>query len=86
MTDTRKDGGPAFPTEPNTQPGVYVHHGMTLRDWFAGQALAAIGTWTPGELPFDLMYGTDEWHQWSISRRASYAYRQADAMLAERSK
>ena len=33
-------GGPAFPTEPNTQRGFYKHHGMSLRDWFAGQALA----------------------------------------------
>lgn len=31
-----KDGGPAFPSE--TETGYYG--GMTLRDWFAGQALA----------------------------------------------
>ena len=36
------DGGPAFPTEPNKQPGFYLHHGMSLRDWFAGQALAIV--------------------------------------------
>lgn len=34
------DGGPAFPTEPNTQSGFYSHHGMSLRDWFAGQFIA----------------------------------------------
>lgn len=43
------DGGPAFPhreeiTYPSnsgglTQPMVYHHLGMTLRDWFAGKAL-----------------------------------------------
>lgn len=31
----RNDGGPAFPTEPNTQPGFYVHHGMSLRQYAA---------------------------------------------------
>lgn len=32
-----KDGGPAFPT---TAGQVVYSHGMSLRDWFAGQALA----------------------------------------------
>lgn len=39
------DGGPAFPFKcqgPTTAPEVY--YGMTLRDWFAGQALARIAT------------------------------------------
>ena len=31
---TSKDGGPAFP--------LYEEDGMSLRDWFAGQALAGI--------------------------------------------
>lgn len=31
------DGGPAFP------PGESGPMGMSLRDWFAGQALAALG-------------------------------------------
>ena len=31
MTD-REDSGPAFPASPS-------HYGMSLRDWFAGQAL-----------------------------------------------
>lgn len=30
-----KDGGPAFPT------GTFADEGMSLRDWFAGQALAS---------------------------------------------
>ena len=44
-----KEGGPAFPVPEN----VCINSGMTLRDWFAGQALAGIcadpvtdgGTW-----------------------------------------
>jgi len=39
MSDTRNDGGPAFP-----RIGIgdlyYDAAGMSLRDWFAGQALA----------------------------------------------
>lgn len=33
----RKDGGPAFP-QVETEKS-YSHEGMSLRDWFAGQAL-----------------------------------------------
>jgi len=38
-------GGPAFPQtqgENNDWPGHYGLGGMTLRDWFAGQALAGV--------------------------------------------
>jgi hypothetical protein len=31
------DGGPAFPMHPNSW-----EYGMTLRDWFAGQALEGL--------------------------------------------
>jgi hypothetical protein len=34
-----EDGGPAFPTQ-DWQAVGNTHPGMTLRDWFAGQALA----------------------------------------------
>jgi hypothetical protein len=33
----RDDGGPAFP-----RPSMATDDGMTLRDWFAGQAMAGI--------------------------------------------
>jgi hypothetical protein len=33
------DGGPAFPLP--SEPGFPAEMGMTLRDWFAGQALGA---------------------------------------------
>ncbi len=40
MTDKPKDGGPAFPA---TNLGhADSREGMTLRDWFAGQALNAL--------------------------------------------
>jgi len=62
------DGGPAFPRSAS----AFDAYGMSLRDWFAGKALAAYGA------PFN----EDE------TRRdvASRCYEMADAMLAERSK
>lgn len=70
----RDDGGPAFPTEPNTQSGRFKHHGMTLRDWFAGLALRAV-------------LDTDDYNI-AEGRRllAINCYAIADAMLAERSR
>lgn len=34
----KNDGGPAFPIEGNHHGEVEWHHGMSLRDWFAGTA------------------------------------------------
>jgi len=40
---TQNDGGPAFPgREEDGQGGYDQHVGMSLRDWFAGQAFAGI--------------------------------------------
>lgn len=77
MTDKIEDGGPAFPTGPNTQPGFYQHHGMTLRDWFAGQALAG---WLAS-------FGETDRHPVEKGTQditAANAYAMADAMLAAR--
>lgn len=65
------NGGPAFPVA-----AQFVHNeGMTLRDWFAGQALAAtIQKWegsTPDNFP-------------EIIAGISYTF--ADAMIAAREK
>ena len=38
MADKRNDGGPAFPAGES----IHSYSGMTLRDWFAGQALIAL--------------------------------------------
>lgn len=75
------DGGPAFPhietTRLATTPGgeIEVRHtdsgsGMSLRDWFAGQALA----------------GLMVEHEWEKGITAEIAYDLADAMLAARAK
>jgi hypothetical protein len=44
------------------------HYGMTLRDWFAGQALSGVGKHLPDH------------HPWL----ANHCYDLADAMLAEK--
>lgn len=61
------DGGPAFPVpmhdDGNGQPRVIA--GMTLRDWFAGQALVGL---------IGVMEANDE-------QLATAAYEIADAMI-----
>jgi hypothetical protein len=75
MTTERKDGGPAHPTN-------MLEHvpGMSLRDWFAGQALVAISDYAPLGNPVGI--GARE-HAKTL---AVHAYAIADAMLSERQK
>jgi hypothetical protein len=69
------DGGPAYPyvqmSEATGQPinGCFSP-GMTLRDWFAGQALAM----------------TAPQGSYNTANIAEWCYSMADAMLAERGK
>jgi hypothetical protein len=68
MSDEINDGGPAFP---NNDAHGCAYSGMTLLDWFAGQALMGFcshpnsGLWTKDEVAMD-----------------SYSY--ADAMIKAR--
>ena len=61
------DGGPAFPI---TEYGLQGYSGMSLRDWFAGQALA-------GMLRNQSAYG-------SPSNAGEWSYQFADAMIEAR--
>lgn len=75
----RDDGGLAFPLkDPVSSDAV----GMTLRDWFAGQALAGLREWTPPNEDGSLL----DWSDMEAIRRrkAEWAYAQADAMLTAR--
>jgi hypothetical protein len=95
-SNTPNDGGPAFPgtksvtaTCPDSgrvqETYTIPHGGMSLRDWFAGQALAGIIATTHADLKsdgVDVMYGeTDDGGD-----VAHEAYAIADAMLAARNK
>lgn len=73
MSDA-KDGGPAFPSDWAPQGGQATQ-GMSLRDWFAGQALLGLRA-NPGL--------TDRGADWADF--AHDAYGQADAMLKERAR
>ncbi len=66
------NGGPAFP--PHRNPETHAS-GMTLRDWFAGQALQGLAAGLNAQ---------EEWHGWSSGEFAKEAFELADAMLKER--
>jgi hypothetical protein len=78
-----EDGGPAFPTSMSAQ-GPFG--GLSIRDWFASQALIGIGTWMPQYRPDgQLVNETGSLCNPGMHRaRAEWAYEQADAMLAAR--
>ena len=76
MSAKINDGGPAFPcTPPDGNPNAYAMFpsgpGMTLRDWFAGQATES-----------DVMHWRNAVGIGCTRETAKYAY--ADAMLAAR--
>lgn len=71
MSADRKDGGAAFPITDDVRGTDLRYkdcHGMSLRQWYAGQALSS-GDCHHGAMQHDA--------------RARWAYRQADAMIAE---
>lgn len=74
-----KDGGPAFPSKQmKNENGTwfgYDHAGMTLRDYFAAQALNGILACRYGQ---SFRYGNDD----MVKDACAFA----DAMIAEREK
>lgn len=84
------DGGPAFPEperiagdgRPLTEDHGYRQPGMSLRDYFAGQALTGLML-APLSDTLERVLPIDEW---VMEDFAVEAYRLADAMLAERAK
>ena len=78
----QNDGGSAFPVFDSARGGMDYQcydPGMTLRDRFAGQALA-------GHLTHAIPISTVPENMLPEEYRAQWAYRQADAMIAEREK
>ena len=83
MSNTKNDGGPAFPalkTTVNKSPGVYsseVEPGMTLRDYFAAKAMPIAMQQALGAI-------TDEDSASAMDLVPRLAYAMADAMLKAR--
>lgn len=74
MTDTKDDGGPAFPRD-HAHDG---HNGMSLRDYFAAKAM-------PSAYASYCQYAlANGWHEDWAYGVAQDAYRMADAMLKAR--
>ena len=65
MSNTSKDGGPAFPSASDS----VFFDGMSLRDWFAGQAMKAL---------------VERGHSDNKKKMAAHAYSLADAMIEGR--
>lgn len=78
MSEHRNDGGPAFPRPDwnGSWHGPDSFPGMSLRDWFAGQALAY-------SMDLATKVGRDAD---PTTLGVSIAYNIADAMIAARSK
>lgn len=78
MSKPIKDGGQAFP---GTDPDGVVRTGMTLRDWFAGQALSGwLASFGPDTAHPADMRGREQ----ACANVARFSYVLADAMLAAR--
>jgi len=72
MSNEQDNGGPAFPVvETDLILGTRIDTGMSLRDYFAAKAMAAM-------LLLEEVHSEIEVAKWS--------YQQADAMLAERNR
>lgn len=80
MSETRENGGPAFPNLKvgSCGPRTAGEAGMSLRDWFAGQALA-------GMLGHPDVVGSPLAADF-VASFADDAYAIADAMLVARQK
>lgn len=89
MSNTTKDGGQAFPGKRLITTGVTCgtreinEQGMSLRDYFAGQAMSGLSG--NDKILEAMAKSTDSF---SICARANaiMAYELSDAMLAERAK
>ena len=87
MTDKIDNGGPAFPMIGEGPNAPHFAEGMSLRDWFAGQALANAALCTGLAKDYELR----DWFggRGGITRAeviAKQAGIYADAMIAERNK
>lgn len=71
------DGGPAFSAEHHPECNGEFSNGMSLRDYFAGQAMSGLTSTTDSEGTW--VYGTP-------ANVAEVSYKISDAMIKERDK
>ncbi len=83
MAENINDGGRAFPVHPGSNPDG-GNAGMSLRDWFAGLALAGFACTADEELPMNDGESVDAALARYWAAQAKTAYIAADAMLAAR--
>jgi len=76
------NGGSAFPYTNCEDHGISGGYGMTLRDWFAGQALRGACEWDAIINEEKAIFAKEG----GVEKLAELAYKIADAMLAERAK
>lgn len=83
------NGGPAFPANaPDLQPDpakTALFPGMSLRDWFAGQAIAGLAGIEASISAVHSEAETKALLDQVLRVRAEFAYRYADAMIKARS-
>lgn len=96
MSDEKNTGGPAFSTSDPNYETKYGGEGMSLRDYFAAKAMAALmrewGMWTPNVPPFKKTHIEQDGYAVCLSGMdkedidclARYSYSFADAMLKAR--
>lgn len=97
MDNTKPDGGPVHPTpyleNANGDVISYDSPGISIRDHFAGLAMQAAWTGNDETYPGPSLTDKEEmekavalWRNTNQVNVAKWAYAQADAMIAERSK
>lgn len=87
MSDAINTGGPAFPMTSSTghpDDGIYCQNGMTLRDWFAGMALAGLMARPDNRSASGTSEQLASWGLALLSNDAKLCFKYADAMIAER--
>jgi len=83
MKTTIDDGGYAFPSPADEKAGWHSESGMTMRDWFAGRALA--GLYACRDLQLAALHDFGQLNSGDFNAcMARQAYQQADAMIAAR--
>ncbi len=81
--DKIEPGGVSFPP---TRPTIDLRtRNAELRDYFAGRALAKVGSWPEGLILNDVERKKEQFQEYA-AKAAQAAYLIADAMIAERAK